>query len=490
MNNTNEKTCGQQGNNPMMKNNTNLNFELLNNEKLCNTLKPAFLPKAKYYFLFIGFALGSILSFITLLIEDILLGAPLFTAVTDATNIHHIVTPILLGIIGVFSGMIYNKQTKKQKTTYIAFYESQQTLKQITDNLPSLIAYINSDLHYLFTNKTYTEWFNISPGKIYGKHISELLSKKEYLDILPYVEKAFSGQTISFEGERIYHGNRRHNTKTTLVPHFNNSSEVIGLFALSIDITALRKRENRIKRQKKELQKINATKDKLFSVIAHDLKGPFNSILGFSELLSEEIDSLSKTEIKEITKMLNQQSKDAFNLLSNILDWARTQLKGIKPSPEVIDLNELTNEVIEFIDNIVQMKNIELITKVKNNTHVFADKNLLYSVLRNLISNAIKFTPERGKITIQTNEKENKIEVSVSDTGVGMRPEQLRSIFKPKTENITTRGTNNEQGTGLGLIICKEFIEKNGGKINVTSSIGKGTTFTFTLLRPPKSLDD
>ena len=465
----------------MERKHSGLNFELLNNDKLTNTLKPNFIKKATYFFILIGFGIGSIVSLLTIIIEDISYNLPIFSSIT---NIHNLIAPVILGILGIFAGIIYEKRTSKQKIIYNAFFESQQALKLITDNLPSLVSYISTNSKYLFANKTYAKWFNIEPNKIYGKHVSEILGEKVYDDVLPFLKKAFSGQITSFEGTRIYQSRRKHYINVTLVPHFNNNSEVVGVIVLTNDITALRKRENRIKKQKRELQKINATKDKLFSVIAHDLKGPFNPILGFSQLLSEEIDTLNQKEIKEISKMLYQQSKDAFNLLSNILDWSRTQLNGIEASKENIDLKEFTDEVIDFVDDNAQMKNINLGAEIKNETRVFADRNLLYSVLRNLITNAIKFTPEEGKITIQSKEKIQEVEISISDTGVGMTQEQIKSLFRPKTENNTTRGTNNEQGTGLGLIICKEFIEKNGGKISVTSEKGKGSRFSFTIPRP------
>lgn len=457
-----------------------LNFELLNNDKLTNTLKPNFIKKATYFFILIGFGIGSIVSLLTIIIEDISYNLPIFSSIT---NIHNLIAPVILGILGIFAGIFYENRTTKQKIIYNAFFESQQALKLITDNLPSLVSYVSTDSKYLFANKTYAKWFNIHPQDIYGKHVSEILGEKVYNDVLPFLKKTFAGQITSFEGTRIYHNRRKHYMNVTLVPHFNNNSEVVGAIVLTNDITALRKRENRIKKQKRELQKINATKDKLFSIIAHDLKSPFNAILGFSQLLAEDYDSLEREEVISISKMLNQQSKDAYFLLSNLLDWARTQLKGIEPSKEIIDLKEFTNEIVDFIDDNAQMKNIKLSAEIKDNTRAFADRNLLYSVLQNLITNAIKFTPEEGKITVRAQEKTREIEMSVSDTGVGMTPEQLKSLFRPKTENNTTRGTNNENGTGLGLIICKEFIEKNGGKINVSSEKGAGSRFCFTIPR-------
>ncbi|HKI88975.1 MAG TPA: HAMP domain-containing sensor histidine kinase [Draconibacterium sp.] len=463
---------------------TNLSFELINNDKLIESFKPAIIPKARYYFILIGFGVGIILSLLTLLIEDIIQGAPLFSAVTDVANIHHIITPVLLGVLGIIAGIFYDKYSKRQKLIYNAFFESQQALKLITDNLPSLISYVTSDLHYLFANKTYSNWLKISPNEVFGKHISEILGEKAYNEVLPYINMALAGQSVSFEGIRLYQGLNKQFIKTSLVPHFDNDSKIIGVFVLTTDITQLKKRENRIKKQKKELQKINAAKDKLFSVIAHDLKSPFNPILGFSQLLSEEIDTLSQKEIKEISKMLFQQSKDAFNLLSNILDWSRTQLNGIEASKEIIDLKEVIEEVVDFVDDNAQIKNIKLSAEIKDKPRVFADRNLLYSVLRNLITNAIKFTPENGEITVQAKERQHEIEMSVSDTGLGMTQEQLKSLFHSKSEYYSTYGTNNEKGTGLGLIICKEFVEKNGGKLNVASVKEKGSTFSFTIPRP------
>ena len=246
------------------------------------------------------------------------------------------------------------------------------------------------------------------------------------------------------------------------------------------DITDHQQAEETIKLQNEELIKMNASKDKFFSIIAHDLKNPFNSILGFSEHLIVQVNEKNYEQIAEFAGIIRQSSIRAMDLLMNLIEWALAQSGRIEFKPEYFEINTIISEVILLMKGNADQKAIIITNKLSSDIQVYADKAMLSTVLRNLISNAIKFTKPEGRITILAEEKQNELTVSISDNGVGLSKERIDKLFEI-TEKYSTSGTQNEKGTGLGLILCKEFIEKNNGKIWVESEVGIGTTFYFSI---------
>jgi len=239
---------------------------------------------------------------------------------------------------------------------------------------------------------------------------------------------------------------------------------------------------NTVQQQNTELQELNATKDKFFSIISHDLKGPLNSLTSFSGLLINHFNSLSKEDIQTLAKDLDKSLKNLFALLENLLEWSRSQTGNIEFKPEKFDLNALLKENIELLRGQAQGKSITLEQTSDETTIVHAHRNSVNTVIRNLVSNAIKFTPAGGKITLNVRADGDAVVTSISDTGVGMSPEVISKLFRIDTKH-STKGTANEKGTGLGLILCKEFVEKNGGQIWVTSEPEQGSVFSFSLTR-------
>lgn len=233
-----------------------------------------------------------------------------------------------------------------------------------------------------------------------------------------------------------------------------------------------------------ELREVNTTKDKFFSIIAHDLKNPFNALLGASRELNDSIDELDKRDVKETSLIIARNAQNAYNLLENLLEWSRSQLGRIEFNPQQLGLKEIVSESIKTMEGQAGIKEIRLLNKIEG-VSVYADSNLLKTILRNLLSNAIKYTNNSGTISVSARQIDSYIEVSVTDTGVGMPPEAIEKIFRIDTK-YSTPGTENETGTGLGLILCKEFVEKQGGRIWVESEVGKGTTFTFSI--PAKNI--
>lgn len=242
----------------------------------------------------------------------------------------------------------------------------------------------------------------------------------------------------------------------------------------------IKKQHDELDKQRKALEEINITKDKFFTIIAHDLKNPFNTVIGLSELLMERFDTYDTAKIKDFIFQINKFSNNAFNLLDNLLQWAKSQTGKIKIDPQTIDIFDLANENLNLYKVTAAKKGIHLTSVVDIGLFVYADKNMISTVIRNLISNAIKFTPKGGEIKLMASAKDAFIHFTIADTGIGISGENLRRLFKIE-DNVTTLGTEDEVGTGLGLIICKEFVEKNGGTISVESTLNEGTQFTFSI---------
>tara|TARA_R110000772_G_scaffold62641_1_gene140756 strand:- start:750 stop:2255 length:1506 start_codon:yes stop_codon:yes gene_type:complete len=242
---------------------------------------------------------------------------------------------------------------------------------------------------------------------------------------------------------------------------------------------AVKKRTEELLIQKSQLQYEVDVKNRFFSIIAHDLKSPFNSLLGMTQLMSQMADSLSKDKLVEYANAVNEAGGRVFELLQNLLEWSRLQMEGTEFESRTVSLRDLTQENIDILAHMAMEKDITLTNAIKNDT-AFVDPDLARTVIRNLISNAIKFTQTDGKIEIRSNQKDGLVQVTVSDTGVGISKDQVDKIFA-LDQKASTIGTAGERGTGLGLPLCKEMIEKCGGKIWVDSVPGEGAQFHFTL---------
>lgn len=238
--------------------------------------------------------------------------------------------------------------------------------------------------------------------------------------------------------------------------------------------------EKKVDQRTIELKELNATKDKFFSIIAHDLKNPFNTLMGFTELMLNNLTDYSTEKLREFIGILHDTSRQSYTLLENLLEWSRSQTGRLIMEPETIDLAALANENLMLLGNNAVKKGINLQNQIPTETFAFADMNMVKTVLRNLISNAIKYTNVGGLITCTSMHKGDMIEISITDTGIGIKPENLEKLFRIDV-NYSTEGTADESGTGLGLILCKEFIIKNGGDIWIESEFGKGSSFKFTL---------
>ena len=258
-------------------------------------------------------------------------------------------------------------------------------------------------------------------------------------------------------------------------------------FQMSIDISAIKEIETELRKTQKELKKhrdqlieSNATKDKFFSIISHDLRNPFNSIMGLTELLTEKIEKYDKETIAKYAGYIYDASRNSYKLLQNLLEWSRSQMGQINYNPEYYKLLTIVDEVTKSSFTQAKSKNISFKVNINEKLNVYGDYNMLSTILRNLISNAIKFSPKEEKIEIEAKNKENFSEIKIIDHGKGMDKSIIDKLFKI-SEKVTTPGTENEKGTGLGLLLSKEFIDKHEGSIHVESEEGKGSIFIINL---------
>ncbi|MGE0021894.1 MAG: PAS domain S-box protein [Draconibacterium sp.] len=263
--------------------------------------------------------------------------------------------------------------------------------------------------------------------------------------------------------------------------HFQmNSAGEIEVLGVSRNIEERKKMEDELRRGELELRELVATKDKFFSIIAHDLKSPFNSIIGFSDLLQTEAISLDVNDIIQYSRLINTSAKNTMVLLENLLDWAQLQRGQMLFNPKRLLLSELMKEALELVSQSAVQKNISIHTHAPENLIIVVDENMFKLLIRNLVGNAVKFTQSGGKVDINVKMPDDRIQISVKDNGIGISAENIGKLFNISTGYVA-RGTANEKGTGLGLILCREFVEKHGGRIWVESIEGKGSTFIFEL---------
>jgi PAS domain S-box-containing protein len=343
----------------------------------------------------------------------------------------------------------------------------------ILNNIGDPVFVKDDQSRLLMVNDAFCEIFNLQREQIIGKTLSEDVSPEER-DIFLRIDKQVleNGiENINEESLTVRGGETRIiSTKKTRFLDADNKKYLVGVIH---DITERKKTEN-------SLKELIATKDKLFSIIAHDLRSPFNGIIGFSELLIENSNDILLEDSEQYIKIINSSAKNTLILLDNLLNWAKSQTGQLSFNPEKILFSEVVHEIIALSKNIAKSKNIALECSCTDNLEIYVDVNMLNTVLRNLISNAIKFTNIGGHIKVSAASKQDHVEITISDNGIGINKEKCSELFSIAS-NTTTLGTADENGSGLGLVLCKEFIQKNNGDIWVESEENKGSNFIFTL---------
>jgi len=384
----------------------------------------------------------------------------------------------LLAVIGVARDITENKRAEE------SLHASQQLIERIINAIPVRIFWKDKDLIYLGCNTIFARDAGFSdPMDIIGKDDFQM----GWLD---QAELYRSGDRQVIEsGDPILLNEEPQTTPegntiillTNKMPLRNSMGEIYGILGTSMNVTERIAAVQEIKLKNEELQKLNAEKDKFFSIIAHDLRSPFNSFLGLTQIMAEELPSLTMTQVQEIAVSMSKSATNLYRLLENLLEWSQIQ-KGTFPfNPEVFQLGIVVGGSIDMIHESAKNKDIEIATDIAVGLEVFADRNMTQTIIRNLVSNAVKFTHIGGEIGILAKTTGGKsIEISIKDTGIGMNQSMADNLFRSNVQT-SRKGTEGELSTGLGLLLCKEFIEKHGGKLWVESEEGKGSIFSFTI---------
>ncbi|MFA7287747.1 MAG: PAS domain-containing sensor histidine kinase [Melioribacteraceae bacterium] len=321
---------------------------------------------------------------------------------------------------------------------------------------------------------------NISISQKFYKSPEERIAFIEKLKKVGFV-KNYEIHFNNLKGEKITALN-----SSTLIKKPSGEYIIRGIVR---DITELKETENKLKSLINELEEVNnklnnlnASKDKFFSIISHDLRSPFSSIFSFSEFLKDDINELTKEETALFAEKIYEAAQNVFALLENLLTWSRIQSGKMKYDPVHFSFNTRVNQIIKLFEHNATNKGITLVNKMSGNTIAFADEDMISSVLQNLISNSLKFTSAGDEVSVTNINYADHLEISINDSGIGIKPEDIDKLFRIDI-NHSTYGTNQEKGSGLGLILCKEMVEKNHGVITVESKFGKGTSFKITLPR-------
>jgi signal transduction histidine kinase/ligand-binding sensor domain-containing protein len=347
-----------------------------------------------------------------------------------------------------------------------------------TDNA---VIIMDSDTNFEWVNEGFIRMYNTDLKSIMREIGSSLLQASQNIDINLVVNECKNQRkTVTYQTcYKMLSGESKW-IQTSLTPIVSPLGEVTKLIAIESDITKLKLAELEIHKHRDELVALNNTKDKFFNIIAHDLRNPFNNMMGLSELLIEKIVEDDKVKSLSFAKVLFKTSNIAYELLENLLTWSRSQSGAIEFNPEYVDLKKVLDYNVLLLESPAQVKGVQLRSVLKESLIALADKNMVLTIIRNLVTNAIKFSREGDSVELNAIATDKVITVSVRDTGVGMSNEVTQKLFRVDMY-VKTEGTANEPGTGLGLILCKEFVEKNSGKIWVESTVGEGSCFFFTL---------
>jgi PAS domain S-box-containing protein len=358
--------------------------------------------------------------------------------------------------------------------------ESEKFTHTIFNNMGDSVFVKDAQSRLIFVNDAFCEMFDLPRSEIIGKTLAEHVPLDERESFLKIDKQVLKDGLENINEEPLTVRGGQTIMISTRKSRFIDSNRKKFLVGVIRDITERKKTEQALIESESRLRELNATKDKLFSIIAHDLRSPFNNILGFSELLTETIKNTEVAKSEKYLSLMNSSAKNTLVLLDNLLNWAKSQTGQIKIKSEKINLHSIIRDILEQSNSIAKTKNISLNQTESGEIEVYSDENILKTVLRNLISNAIKFTNQGGKIDVFVISKQNQVEITISDNGVGINNETCKKLFNIST-NISTSGTANEKGSSLGLVLCKEFVEKLGGNIWVESEEGKGSDFKFTL---------
>lgn len=352
--------------------------------------------------------------------------------------------------------------------------------KSLLDTVTEAIYIQDKEGKFLDVNKGALDMYGYKREDFIG-NTPQFLSapgKNDLEKTIAHVKKAFEGETQYFN----FWGLRKNGEAFPKEVILNNTKYLgqEAVIATARDISDRYESEEKQKKYTAELKELNDAKDKFFSIIAHDLRSPFNGLLGFSKVLSDEFDELTNDEVKEYISYVYSSAKNVFTLIENLLQWSRIQTGRMEFQPIKIELHELVFKIVNLFTSVAIEKYISLRNLIPINAFLKADQNMLSSIIQNLIANALKFTNPGGTVTISYEFLNDFHKITVTDDGIGISKENQKKLFRIDS-HYSTAGTANEEGTGLGLILCYELAEHNGGHISVESEVGIGSSFTVVL---------
>lgn len=352
--------------------------------------------------------------------------------------------------------------------------DNEETYRTLAENMPGLILRLDDQLDCIYMNSTAKQLLHESEEPVLIGNNDKTASKTSLLASLGQViEQVKANGIIQNTSITLANNGISHYYAVQVIREYSTLSSEHSYLVICQDVTQLKAAEEQMK-------ELNATKDKLFSIIAHDLKNPFTSLLAFSELIYKNADKLNTSKIEQMALRMNQSAKQAYALLENLLSWSRIQTGALKPDPEVINVTQLLTEAEELTSALAHAKSITILLEEEGELSIYADRQMIATVLRNLISNAIKFSYPDSSVIVKAESRGVNVLFSVTDTGIGIESDNQNRLLKIDNK-FSTLGTASEKGTGLGLVLCKEFVELNDGEIKLQSDFGIGTTFYFTV---------
>jgi len=416
---------------------------------------------------------------ITLFINNLYPPSMLVKALIDSTLLIILVFPILYFF--VFRPL--RNRIDEQNQTEKSLIQEQYLIRTLMDNLPDHIYFKDEASRFIRINKAHAKMFGLNdPVQAIGKTDFDFFTEEHAAQAFEDEQTIIrTGQMLRLEEKETHFD--RPDTWVSIVkmPLRDIEGNIIGTFGISRDITERKQVEEEMKLENELLIQAQAEKDKFFSIIAHDLRSPFNGFLGLTQIMADEVLFLTKDELQNIAISLRSSATNLYRLLENLLEWARMQQGLISFNPKKLELLPIVDEIIMMMVEPAKRKGIEITSDISADMLVYTDNYILQTVIRNLISNAVKFTRKGGKINVSAKALDNfGVEISVRDTGIGMSPKMVDNLFKLDVQT-NRKGTDGELSTGLGLLLCKEFVEKHGGKIWVESEEGKGSSFHFTI---------
>jgi signal transduction histidine kinase len=382
----------------------------------------------------------------------------------------------LISFLLIYKANVETGFTRPAEVIFKNLKDNEEKYRTLAENLPQLIFRVDRGFRCLYANHALENFlpYKCKTGFYTGKKLSHLGLPASFENLLiQMLIDARQTKTIQEIHFDLKEDNYANSFSIQVIPEYGIEHHQDTYLIICYDITDLRGTERR-------LQELNATKDKFFSIIAHDLKNPFTSLISFSELIYKNVNRLSIEKIESLAFRMNDSAKQAYALLENLLHWSKMQTGTLKPDPQELNVEDLLDEIKRVSSSIAIAKGIEIKIEETCSGKIIADRQMMNTVLRNIVANAIKFSHANSIIVLRAHHHQDAVLFSVSDSGIGIEKENIERLFKTDS-SFSTPGTQNEIGTGLGLRLCREFVEISGGNIWLESEPGLGTTIYFTI---------